>query len=308
LALTLGTVLAAATGCDGAVPSVDASAPMSAHVSAVSLRIDVSAAQPPSLSVLAFRAAFSGVLARDVLGMVDPLAADAPSRDCQLRYVGKATEALVARGDAIELEELTGIGISVAANAPEISPSPRIYPDLLATIGGVVSESGPLGLAAVPEQIQVRRATTALASQNPSAAAPQDTTTMSVPVAGWLKLMNGTVPTVGLPISASSDLTLSLTPPDATDTSVELRPLGGLVALNCAVPPSTVPGGAGGAQMTFMVPRQALAVLLSASDAPTAAPVSASLDLVRRSSKSLPLSETRVSLEVRTSTVVELRP
>jgi len=304
LALTLGTLLAAATGCDGAVPSVDASAPMSAHVSAVSLRIDVSAAQPPSLSVLAFRAAFSGVQGRDVLGMVDPLAADAPSRDCQLRYMGKATEALVARGDAIELEELTGIGISVAANAPEISPSPRIYPDLLATIGGVVSESGPLGLATVPEQIQVRRA----AMQNPSASAPQDTTTVSVPVAGWVKFMNGTVPSIGLPISASSDLTLSLTPPDATDTSVELRPLGGLVALNCAVPSSSVPGAAAGAQLAFMVPRQALAVLLSASDAPTGASVAASLDLVRRSSKTLPLSETRVSLEVRTSTVVELRP
>ena len=58
--------------------------------------------------MLAFRAAFSGVAATEVLGIVDPLAASAPLRDCALRDVDQAAGAMVTRGDAIELEELGG--------------------------------------------------------------------------------------------------------------------------------------------------------------------------------------------------------
>ncbi|MEP6653167.1 MAG: hypothetical protein ABJA82_07395 [Myxococcales bacterium] len=301
LALAVSALVAAA--CDGAVPSVDASMPVSAHsaqTSAVSLRIDVVAGQPASLSVLAFRAAFSGVAPGDVLGMVDPLAADAPHRDCQLRDVDLAAAALVARGDAIELEELSGIGISVApdgASTAEIRPSPRLYPDLAATIGGVVGEAGPLRLPALPAEIRVRGGMTTPVSPDQVATAA-DAATVGVPATGWVRLLNGAVPRDGILIPAGSDLNLNLTPPDTTDTSVELRPFGGTVALSCAVT----------AANSFTIPRQALNALIVASGGAPGASVAAALDLVRRSGKTLPLSSTRVSLEVRTSTFVELRP
>jgi hypothetical protein len=277
--------------------------PVSAHsaqTSAVSLRIDVVPGQPASLTVLAFRAAFSGVAPGDVLGMVDPLAADAPHRDCQLRDVDLAAAALVARGDAIELEELSGIGISIAPDSTaEIRPSPRLYPDLAATIGGVVGEAGPLRLPALPTQVRVRggMATTAVATDDVAAAAA-DATIVGVPATGWVRLLNGAAPRDGILISAGSDLNLNLTPPDTTDTSVELRPFGATVALSCAV----------AAANSFTIPRQALNALMVASGGAPGASVAAALDLVRRSTRTLPLSSTRVSLEVRTSTFVELRP
>lgn len=311
LALVLGATVAMAA-CDGAVPSVDASAPVSAHTSAVSLRIDVVAGQPASLSVLAFRAAFSGVASAEVLGMVDPLAADAPRQDCQLRDVDQAAAALVARGDAIELEELAGIGIAVNADSPtipEIRPSPRLYPDLAATIGGVVGEAGPLRLPTLPEQIRVRSGATAIPTAN--SAEPQDMATVGVPATGWVKLLNGTVPRDGILIPTGADLNLNLAPADATETSIELRPFGATVALSCTVPPSAgaITGGTGPAtQIAFAIPRQALAALMAASGGAPGASVAAALDSVRRSRRTLPLSATRVSLEVRTSTFVELRP
>jgi hypothetical protein len=162
-ALTLGALVGLAA-CDGGTPAVDASTPPSARTSAVSLRIDVPAGKPASLTVLAFRAAFWGVTASDVLGMVDPLAAAAPARDCQVRDVGQAAAALVARGDAIELEELSGVTVSLGSDTAEIRPSPRLYPDLAATIGGVVGEAGPFGLATVPEQVRVQSGVPGVAS------------------------------------------------------------------------------------------------------------------------------------------------
>ena len=104
----------AVAGCDGGAPAVDASVAPSGRTSAVSLRIDVPNGKPASLTVLAFRAAFSGLAASDVLGVVDPLAVSAPLRDCALRDVGQAAGELTARGDTIELEELGGVGISLA--------------------------------------------------------------------------------------------------------------------------------------------------------------------------------------------------
>ncbi|MBC8132838.1 MAG: hypothetical protein H7X95_07635 [Deltaproteobacteria bacterium] len=317
LLLTVGA-LVAAVGCEGAVPAVDASAPVSAHTSAVSLRLDVSPVQPATLTVLAFRAAFSGVAVADVLGMVDPLANEAPRHDCQLRDLDQAAAALVARGDAIELEELAGIGVSVSATgAPEIRPSPRLYPDLAATIGGVVGEAGPLHLLNVPEQVRVRGGMTVVSpAQSPEGNEAADIATVTVPATGWVKLLNGAVPRDGILIPMGNDLNLNLTPFDATDTSIELRPYGGTVALSCAVPASTLVGGGGSGDgaggsathVAFMIPRQTLGALVAATGGAPGASVAAALDLVRRSNKTLPLSGTRVSLEVRTSTFVELRP
>lgn len=58
----------------------------------------------------------------------------------------------------------------------------------------------------------------------------------------------------------------------------------------------------------FVVSRQALGALLSRSGAAPGAPVAAALDLVRRSTSRLPVATTRISVEVRTSTFVEIRP
>ncbi len=315
--------------CDGAIPSVDASTPVSARTSAVSLRIDVSPQSPASLpdslpaslSVLAFRAVFSGMAAAEILGMVDPLAADAPLHDCQVRDVDQAAAALVARGDAIELEELAGIGVSVAGdNAVEIRPSPRLYPDLAATIGGVVGEAGPLGLSSVPQEVRVRGGMTVVPSPNPSRDSSRnlsgdlagdlsgdglDLAVVGVPATGWIKTVNGSVPRDGMLIPISADLNLNLTPTEVTETSIELRPFGATVALTCVVPSNSVPASG---QIPFTVSRQALDALVSAARATPGAPIAAALDLVRRSGKQMPLSATRVSLEVRTSTFVELRP
>jgi hypothetical protein len=295
--LALGILLAAAA-CDSAATAVDASAPVTSRTAAVSLRIDVTPNKPASLSVLAFRAAFSGVAAADILGMVDPLAADAPRHDCQLRDVDQAAAALVARGEAIELEELAGVGVLVGTdNTAEIRPSPRLFPDLAATIGGVVGEAGPVGLLTIPDEVRVRGT---MASDETA-----DVAALSVPTTGWIRLVNGTVPRDGILIPTVADLNLNLTPSDVTETSVELRPFGATVALSCAVPPTSVPSGG---QIAMKVSRQDLDALVAASGSAPGASIAAALDLVRRSGKQLPLSATRVSLEVRTSTFVELRP
>jgi hypothetical protein len=61
-------------------------------------------------------------------------------------------------------------------------------------------------------------------------------------------------------------------------------------------------------QIPFIVSRQALGALVGRSGAAPGAPVAAALDLVRRSNGRLPSTATRVSVEVRTSTFVEIRP
>ena len=288
------------SACDGSAPTIDASSPPSARASAISLRIDVPAEKAPSLTVLAFRAAFSGVPAADVLGIVDPLAAAAPAQACQLRDVDRAVAALVAQGQAIELEELTGVGISLGEGTAEVRPSPRLYPDVAATVGGVVAESGPLALAAVPQRLRV-------SSGSPGAltnSAP-DATAVVVPAAGWVTLLNGAVPHEGSRIEISGDLNLNLAVGDGAATSVELRPLGATVALSCVVPAGVVRTGG---EIALMVPRQFLLALVSTLGGTPGTPVAAALDLVRRANERLPLSDTGISVEVRTSTVVELRP
>ena len=48
-----------------------------------------------------------------MLGIVDPLAAAAPDRDCELRDLDLSASALVAQGGSIELQELGGIGLQL---------------------------------------------------------------------------------------------------------------------------------------------------------------------------------------------------
>jgi len=306
----------AVAGCDGGAPAVDASVAPSGRTSAVSLRIDVPNGKPASLTVLAFRAAFSGLAASDVLGVVDPLAVSAPLRDCALRDVGQAAGELTARGDAIELEELGGVGVSLAELTSTIRPSPRLYPDVTPTIGGVVSEAGPVRLPAVPAVLRVATTDPAAAAPQPAAAPDSgDLAILGVPSTGWVRLLNGVVPRDGLSIETSADLNLAVSAAAApgatlTETSIELRPLGATVALACVIPAETMTAAltAPEGQLPFIVSRQALGALVARSGATPGAPVAAALDLVRRTNGRLPVTETRVSVEVRTSTFVEIRP
>ena len=106
--------------CDGVQRARDASAPPSLQTSEISIRFDVSPQKAPVVSVLAFHATVAGVLQRDVLGIVDPLAAAAPDRDCELRDLDLSASTLVAQGGSIELQELGGIGLQLGA--PDFVP------------------------------------------------------------------------------------------------------------------------------------------------------------------------------------------
>src|SRR4051794_25780256 len=83
--LALAGMASMLAACDGVQRARDASAPPSLQTSEISIRFDVSPQKAPVVSALAFHATVAGVLPRDVLGIVDPLAAAAPDRDCELR-------------------------------------------------------------------------------------------------------------------------------------------------------------------------------------------------------------------------------
>jgi hypothetical protein len=319
----LGVVTGA---CEGSPQTIDAATPVSSRMAAVSVRIDVAQGQPASLTVLAFRAAFSGVAPADVLGLVDPLAAGSPQRDCTLRDVDRAAAELVARGDAIELEELTGVGVAPAAGTGDttlgaaIRPSPRLYPEVAAAIGGVVAEAGPVGMHALPDRLRIAAgdaATAAAAIQPPGDVGSGDAVMVTVPAPAWLTLLNGAAPRTGAGVETGADLSLVVATGGAaaaggtgaagaasSPVTFELRPLGATVALVCPVP-TMAPADR---QVAFVIPRLLVAALVSASGAAPATPVAAALDVVRRGGERLPVSEARVAVEVRTSTLVELRP
>src|SRR6185369_15326995 len=91
----------------------------------------------------------------DVLGTVDPLAAAGPDQGCALRDVDATTSALGARGAAIELEEMTGIGVGLGNGEALLRPFPRLFPDVATVVGGVVAEVGPQTLGALPEHVSL---------------------------------------------------------------------------------------------------------------------------------------------------------
>ena len=68
----------------------DAQTQPAAYSAELSVRFEVSADRPATVSVLGFRAAAAGP-ETDVLGLVDPLAAAAPDQGCVLRDVDLAT-------------------------------------------------------------------------------------------------------------------------------------------------------------------------------------------------------------------------
>lgn len=297
--------LLALGACDGPPVAADVTTPQSERMVAVSLRLDSSPEVPASLTVLAFRAAVTGVPARDVLSLVDPLSSPAPERACVLRDLDRMSAELESRGSSIELEELTGVSIGVAnggAAGPWVRPAPRLYPDVTAVISGVVGEAGPVLLQSLPQRIRVTTTDGSLGLAQGTA----DEIDADVPAAARLVELNGVTPSAGIRVEARADLVLTMA--DADPATLELRPLGGTVALVCPLRAQPVVTSGSTAGQTAIVSRNVLTALLARSGAAAGAPVAAALDIVRRSESRLPSSGGRVSVESRTSTLVELRP
>jgi hypothetical protein len=323
--------------CDGSAPVLDASAPVASRAAQIALRIDVQQTAPASLSGLAYRAAYSGISQREVLGLVDPMAGggaaglgdsaaaaaiaagtraaapvDPAAHGCLIRDLDRASTDLASHGDSIELEELKGIAVSGLDPArPELLRlSPRLFPDIAASIGGVVSEGGPVGLSELPAGIRVTEAASATAAVSEAEVA--------LPTPAWMRLVNGAPIVAGLSVSTADDLTLGLSVAGEGDTTVEVRPLGATVALTCPVPSgaplaegagsTSPPAGPSTGETAFVVSRQLLLRLVAAAGGAPGAPIAAALDVVRRSELALAPSNTGVSIEIRTSTLVELRP
>lgn len=292
-----GLVAASAWGCDGTSRGLDASAAPSSRMSTLSLRIDVAPQKPPTLSVLGFRAAFSGVSASDVMALVDPLADAGPGRDCQLRDIGRAATALASGENGVELEEFAGVGIGVGENPSSIRLSPRLFPDVSPAIGGVVSEGGPFLLSGEwPAQFRV--------STEATSEAAATVLTVPVPSAGQITAVNGLLPAPRGTTAIEGDMKLDLIAGGPGDSAVEVRPFGSTAALICRVPADAERASA----ISFVVSHQLLANLVAATGAAQGRAVAASLDLVRRINGSYGASDSRVAVEVRASTLLELHP
>ena len=294
----------AAGGCEGEQRARDASVAPILQTGEVSIRFDVSpqgAAKSPMTSVLAFHALVSGVAPRDVLGVVDPLAAAAPEHDCELRDLDLSASALAAQGGSIELQELSGIGLALGdADSPPatiVRPFPRLFPDVATVVGGVVAESGPLPLATLPERVGLL---------TPASELP--IVELAVPAAPRILAVNGVPLVSGAKLETRDGLGLVVTVSGGVGTIIELRPFGATAAISCAVP-----FGAGG-DSTLVVPAALVARLLVAvnpSPAPTGGNgVAASLDVLSRARVQVaPFAvSNHLSIEVRASTAVELRP
>jgi len=292
LFVCLTPAMCLALGCDGGERMPDAQTQPAAYSSELSVRFEVSPDRPTTVSVLGFRAAAAGP-ETDVLGLVDPLAATAPAQGCVLRDVDLANRALATRGGSVDLEELGGVGVGLgAAGSPQtvIRTFPRVYPDVAGVVGGVVGEAAPQPITALPEHVSVFSPDTELPVAE-----------LSVPALPKLLAVNGSAPTAGLRVDASGGLTLSLAA--AAGGFIELRPFGTTVVVSCAVPSNA------STEAVISVPR-ALLAHLRAPDAAATGTVGLSLEIARRLRVREPLvtSGTRVSVEVRSTLAVELRP
>jgi hypothetical protein len=277
--------------CDPSTRGHDASAPAQ-RVSEISVRIDAPGGGAPAISVLAFRASVSGLDPAQVLGVVDPLVAS-PPESCEVRDVAAAARALRAQGGGIELEEMANVSLALddgqtghPAQQPwqlwmdGLRPAPRVYPQLASAVGGVVGEAGPVDLAILPQAITV--------------SLPEGPQPVRVEVVGVPRLLDAK----GAALTADSrfepgNLVLTLNGP--AHSFVEIRPFGASQALACPV-------RAGG---RVEVPRELLDRV-----APPSGRVPVSFEAVWRDSRLVtsPGGQTaRVSLETRSSTVLDLR-
>ena len=293
LVVCLAPLVSAAFGCDGGGRVPDAQMPPAAVSSELSVRFEVTDRQS-TVSVLGFRAAAAGPDI-DVLGLVDPLAAAAPVQGCVLRDADLANRALLTRGSSVDLQELGGVGVGLGASgtpATVIPTFPRVYPDVAGVAGGVVGEAAPQPVSAIPEHVSIFSADSDL----PIAEIP-------VPTLPRLLAVNGSAPATGMRVDASGGLTLSLAA--AGGSLVELRPFGATVAVSCAVPTNA------STESLITVPRTLLAHLRPHDAAGnTTGGVGLSVEIAHRARMREPLvaSGARVSVEVRSTLAVELRP
>jgi hypothetical protein len=283
-------------GCDAGPRAPDARLRPAAESAEVSVRFDVSAGKAPTVHVLAFRAATSrapGLEQTDVLGAVDPLAAEAPEQGCTLRDVDQQASALGASGASIELEELVGIGVGLDGAGTLLRAFPRLYPDVAAAVGGVVAEAGPQPLVALPERVSLYTADTEL-----------PVVEMAVPPVPRITAVDGAAPAPSLRVDAREALVVAVV--GGAGGVVELRPFGATVAAACAIP--MLPGP----ETLVIVPRPLVARVLAASARGAGCAgcaVAASVEVVRRTRlRQLGAPTTRISVEVRSATTVELRP
>ena len=281
-----------ALGCDGGGHMPDAQTQPAAYSAELSVRFEVSADRPTTISVLGFRAAAAGP-ETDVLGLVDPLAAAAPDQGCVLRDVDLANRALATRGSSVDLEELGGVGVGLGAGAPStvIRTFPRVYPDVAGVVGGVVGEAAPQPITSLPDHVSLI---------SPDSELP--VAELAVPALPKLLAINGSAPVAGARVDTSGGLTLSLGA--AGGSFVELRPFGATVVVSCAVPTNA------STEAVVSVPRALLAHLRAPDAAANGGNVGLSVELARRTRVREPLvtAGTRVSVEVRSTLAVELRP
>jgi hypothetical protein len=271
----------------------DAQTQPAAYSAELSVRFEVSPDHPATVSVLGFRAATAGPEA-DVLGLVDPLAAAAPVQGCVLRDGDLANRALATRGASVDLEELGGIGVGLgSAGSPltVIRTFPRVYPDGAGIVGGVVGEAAPQPVGALPDHISLL---------SPDSELP--VAELAVPALPKLLGINGSAPAAGQRVDTSGGLTLSLGA--AGGALIELRPFGATVAVSCTVPANA------STESFLTVPRSLLAHLRPVDAGGVANGVPVSVEIARRVHAREPLvtSGTHVSVEVRSSLAVELRP
>ena len=316
LVQSLATAALLTGACDTTPRGRDASAG-SQKVSEVAVRFEVVGDAAPSVSLLAYRAAVSGVGTDDVLSVVDPLTAPAPEGFCSFRDVAGAARALGAAGGKVELEALSGWSLDLGDGRAALTASPRLFPDIASVVGGVVAEVGPvdlhstrsrglgdgaqLGLTGWPAGLALLEAsggriglspTRPVHVQGPQGGALPANSAISISASG----------------TAGGDLVFGMgsgdvgaghggqaagaaqTPPGSF---LELRPFGATWALACPVV----------GRDRVVVPAVEVARLAGLG-------VPVSIEAVSRESQSVVLggSPVRLTVEVRASSVVELRP
>jgi hypothetical protein len=307
LAAALG--LAGAAACGDSSPAIDATATPSTESAEISIRFDVSAGKPTTVEVLAFRATTSqpggGEARPDVLGIVDPLAAESPEPGCTLRDIDLATKTLALRGSSIDLQELTGIGVGMGggrgandlASGALLRPFPRLYPDVATVVGGVVAEAGPQYLGALPEKVTLFTSESELPVVD-----------LGVPTAARLVTVNGEQPFPGFGVDAGNGLSIAIA--GGAGGRVELRPYGSTIAATCSIPANGSPEAVVDVPRAFIVQLARAAQLAHATGLAVGAPLPVSLEIARRTHlvSSLGGAPARVSVEVRSAATVELRP
>jgi hypothetical protein len=284
--LALGGVLALAA-CDTTPRGRDAAAGQ--KTAEVAIRFELVGDAAPSVAMLAYRAQSSGIGTDEVLNIVDPLTAPAPEGRCAFRDVAGSARALGALGGRVELEALPGWHLELGGNRGSIAPTPRVYPDVASVVGGVVAEFGPVNLEHADGFLDDAAVLTLVDAAG-------DRQNLLTPARPHLVGPEGGVIPANSVLPATGDLIFGLTGSPAT--FLELRPFGATWALSCPISPAGQDGH------DRVVVRASEVAALSSLRVPV------SVEAVSRASHPVTLGGTtvRLTVEVRSSTVVELRP